>query len=288
MRHAAFIAGMLTAVALPVIQEAPAKPPAPAPPAPKPLVAMSPDGARIVYEVTGSGPALMLLHGGGQTRRSWNDAGYVDRLSKRFTVITVDLRGGGESDKPETADSYALERVMGDLQAVADAASAKTFHLWGFGHGATIARTLAARSDRVISAVLVSTTMGPAVTGVTKDAMVAMREKWQAMLDAKRAGKLDVKTLSPGDRAALEGGMAVNAIALGALVEYPPVEPADIKVPTLWVVGADDTAATDNRKSYEPKLAGTKVELKVLSSSSYSDIFFKLDQMFEVVDPFLK
>jgi pimeloyl-ACP methyl ester carboxylesterase len=283
----AAVAGMISSVALPAAQDPPAKPPPPAPPAPKPLVAMSPDGTRIVYEATGSGPAMMLLHGGGQTRRSWHDAGYVDRLSKRFTVITVDLRGGGESDKPETAESYALERVLGDLQAVADAASAKTFHVWGFGHGATLARYLAARSDRVISAVLVSTTMGPPVTGVAKDAMLAMREKWQAMLDAKRIGKLDVKALSPGDRAALEGGMAVNAIALGALVDYPPVEPNEIKVPTLWVLASDDVTAAGNRKAYEPKLAGTKVTLKVLASTNYSDIFFKLDQVFEVVDPFL-
>jgi pimeloyl-ACP methyl ester carboxylesterase len=288
VRQTALITSLLTAIALPILQDAPPKPPPPAPPAPKPLVAMSPDGTRIVYEAMGSGPAMMLLHGGGQTRRSWHDAGYVDRLSKRFTVITVDLRGGGDSDKPETAESYALERLLGDLQSVADAVSAKTFHVWGFGHGATLARYLAARSERVISAVLVSTTMGPPVSGVAKDAMVAMREKWQAMLDAKRAGKLDLKALSPGDRAALEGGMAVNAIALGALVDYPPVEPAEIKVPTLWILASDDAAAVENRKLYEEKLAGSKITLKVLASTNYSDIFFKLDQVFEVAEPFLK
>jgi hypothetical protein len=129
--------------------------------------------------------------------------------------------------------------------------------------------------------------MGPPVSGVAKDAMVAMREKWQGMLDAKRAGKLDVKALSPGDRAALEGGMAVNAVALGALVDYPPVEPTEINVPTLWVLASDDTTATDNRKIYEPKLAGTKVTLKVLASTNYSDVFFKIDQVFDVVEPFL-
>lgn len=58
--------------------------------APTALMATSPDGTKIAYETTGTGPALMLLHGGGQTRRSWNERGYVDRLSKRFTVITVD------------------------------------------------------------------------------------------------------------------------------------------------------------------------------------------------------
>jgi pimeloyl-ACP methyl ester carboxylesterase len=270
----------------PPAQEPP-KPPPPAPPPPKPLVANSPDGTKIVYEVTGSGPAVMLLHGGGQTRRSWHDAGYVDRLSKTFTVITVDLRGSGESDKPETADAYALDRVLADLLAVADAASAKTFHVWGFGHGASIARYLAARSDRVISAVLVGATMGPTVTGLAKDAIVAMRSKWQALLDDKRAGKLDPKSVSAGDRAALENGMAVSAIALGALVDYPPLEPAEIKVPTLWVLASDDATAAANQKLYADKLAGTKVTLKVLPSTTYADIFFKVEQTLEAVGPFL-
>src|SRR5688572_1755250 len=35
------------------------------------------DGTKIAYEVTGSGPALMLVPGGGQSRGSWKDRGYV-------------------------------------------------------------------------------------------------------------------------------------------------------------------------------------------------------------------
>ena len=44
--------------------------------------ATSNDGTRLAFDVTGSGPAVMLLHGGGQTRKSWHDAGYVARLAK--------------------------------------------------------------------------------------------------------------------------------------------------------------------------------------------------------------
>jgi pimeloyl-ACP methyl ester carboxylesterase len=285
-RHALTAVGLILGLSVFAAQE-PQKPAPPPPPAPKPLVATSPDNTRIVYEVTGSGPAVMLIHGGGQTRRSWHDAGYVDRLSKTFTVITVDLRGSGESDKPETAEAYALDRVLADLYAVADATSAARFHVWGFGHGASIARYLAARSDRVISAVLVAATMGPTVTGLAKDAIVAMRAKWQALLDEKRKGTLDVKTLPHGDRAALENGMAVSAIALGALVDYPPLEPAEIKVPTLWVLASDDAAAAANQKQYADKLAETKVTLKVLPSTTYADIFFKVEQTLETVMPFL-
>lgn len=278
---------------------APQKPAAPATPAataqaattaaktPKALMATSADGTKIAYETTGTGPVLMLLHGGGQTRRSWNERGYVDRLSKRFTVITVDLRGSGESDKPDTAEAYALDAVLADLVAVADAAGAKRFHLWGFGHGASIGRYLAARSDRVISAVLVAADMGPTLSGPVKDAINGMRAKWQPLLEAQKAGTLDLKGMSPGDRDAWNSGVARSAIALGALVDYPPLEPAEIKVPTLWLVGAADETGLGNAKKYEGKLAGTKVTLKQVSGLSYSDSFARIDPILAEVEPFL-
>ena len=263
-----------------------AAPAAPAPAAPKAQIATSPDGTRLAYEVTGTGPVVLLVHGGGQTRRSWNQLGYVDRLSKRFTVITFDVRGVGESDKPLTAGAYALDRLLADMLAVADAAKAPRFHLFAFGQGATLGRYLAARSDRVISAVLVGTTMGPAVSGVFKDAITGMRAKWQPAIEAQAAGKIDAAKLSPNDRAAWDGGMAMTVLSLGALLEYPPLEPGDIKAPTLWVMGADDSAM-ENVKAYEGKLKGGMVTLKVLSSVNYSDSFMKMEQVMAEVEPFL-
>ena len=190
-------------------------------PAPKALIATSGDGTKIAYERSGSGPALLLLHGGGQTRSAWNESGYVERLSKRFTVITMDQRGSGDSDKPVTPEAYGLDRVLADVLAVADAAGAQKFYLWGYGHGASIARYLAARSDRVISAVLVATTIGPAVTGIVKDAIVAMRTKWQPLMEARRDGKLDMSKLSAGDRSALEGGTSHRRVIIGRDARLP-------------------------------------------------------------------
>lgn len=245
------------------------------------------DGTKIAYEVSGSGPALLLVHGGGQTRQSWAERGYVDRLNKKFTVIRIDLRGSGDSGRPDSVEAYALDTVLADILAVADAAGAKRFHLWGFGHGASIGRHLAVRSDRVISAVLVGADMGPTVSGAVKDAIIAMRTKWQPLLDARRAGTFDIKKLSIGDRDAWDHGVALSAVALGALVDYPPVEPADIKVPTLWLVGAADASGMENVKQYEGKLAGTKVTFKPLSGLSYSDSFSRIDPVLAEVEPFL-
>jgi pimeloyl-ACP methyl ester carboxylesterase len=251
-------------------------------------MATSKDGTRIAYEVTGTGPALMLVPGGGQSRGSWKDRGYVDRLSKSFTVITLDLRGTGDSDKPAKPGTYALELMLDDLLAVADAAKAPKFHLWGFGHGAAIGRYLAARSDRVISAVLAGTTMGPPVEGMVKDAIIGMRTKWMPVIEAQAAGTLDKSKLTPGDMVALEGGVAVTTLMLGALVDYPVLEPAEIKVPTLWLIGAADTSAMENVKAYQPKLKGTAVTLKLLDGLSYSDSFSKLEPALAAVEPFLK
>lgn len=100
--------------------------------------AISRDRTRIAYGVTGTGPAVMLLHGGGQNRESWHELGYVNRLASEFTVITVDIRGNGESDKPTTKAAYAIERLVEDLEAVADAAGASQVTVWGFSYGARL------------------------------------------------------------------------------------------------------------------------------------------------------
>ena len=81
--------------------------------------------------------------------------------------------------------------MLDDLLAVADAAKAARFHLWGYGHGGAIGRYLAARSDRVISGGVVGTPMGPPVDGMVRDAIVGMRAKWMPVVEAQAAGTLD-------------------------------------------------------------------------------------------------
>ena len=245
------------------------------------------DGTKIAYDMTGTGPFLVMLHGGGQSARSWADRDYVTKLKGQFTLVTPDQRGTGASDKPATLEAYALDTLLDDVLAVADAAGAKRFHVWGFGHGATLARYLAARSDRVISAVLVASEFGPALSGTVKDAVTGMRAKWLPLVQQKTAGTLKVDALSLSDRTAWDNGIAVSAMALGAMLDYPALEPAAITAPTLWLVGAADTSAMENAKAYEGKLAGSKVTFKSLSGASYTDSFAKSEVPLAEALPFL-
>lgn len=74
------------------------------------------NGAKLYYEVTGQGPALVLIHSGLADRRMWDDQ--VDAFASRYQVIRYDVRGFGNSDSPTkefspSDDLYQLLDLLG-------------------------------------------------------------------------------------------------------------------------------------------------------------------------------
>src|SRR5713101_2464635 len=104
----------------------------------------SADGTRIAYDVQGHGPALILLPGHGFSRRVWHEYGYPPRLQEQFTVITMDHRNEGESEKPTRPEDYTIDHYIADIHAVADACGMHDFLVWGHSFGATISTHLSA------------------------------------------------------------------------------------------------------------------------------------------------
>lgn len=74
------------------------------------------NGVNIAYIKGGQGPALLLLHGHPQTHVIWHKV--ADTLAQHFTVIASDLRGYGDSDKPQGLPDHSnySKRVMGEDQ----------------------------------------------------------------------------------------------------------------------------------------------------------------------------
>jgi pimeloyl-ACP methyl ester carboxylesterase len=89
----------------------------------------SADGTPIAFDETGSGPPLVLVHGGVSDRTYWTPV--VPALAQHFTVFAVDRRGRGASGD---APTYAIEREFADLAAVVDAIS-EPVHLVGHSYG---------------------------------------------------------------------------------------------------------------------------------------------------------
>ena len=65
-------------------------------------------------------------------------AGWVDSLATDYQVISFDARGNGESDKPTDPDDYALDLMVGDVLAVADACEAERVHYLGWSLGGKV------------------------------------------------------------------------------------------------------------------------------------------------------
>jgi len=78
---------------------------------------ISANGAQIFVRVGGQGPAVVLLHGYGETGDMW--APLAARLARDHTVIVPDLRGMGLSSHP--AGGYDKKTQAGDVAAVLDA-----------------------------------------------------------------------------------------------------------------------------------------------------------------------
>jgi pimeloyl-ACP methyl ester carboxylesterase len=248
------------------------------------VFAVSPDGVRIAYETWGEGPPLVLLHGGGQSRRDWIQAGYVARLQDRFRVIAVDARGHGESDKPTRRSDYAIERVMGDMLTVADACEAERFDLIGYSYGGNIGRYLASRTDRVARFVLLGIGFGRGAPDSLRGRVEATLAPWAAVL----ADPPDPHALSPAQQAIWRQGAVAPMLAwFGALLDWPAIEPADLRCPTLWLVGSrNEHGALDSLAKYGPTLP-PNVRAQVLEGLDHFAELTATDQVLPPIETFL-
>ena len=92
----------------------------------------------------GSGPPLLLLHGNPQTHAMWHEV--APRLAEDFTVVATDLRGYGDSSKPETTPDHApySKRAMArDQVAVMRALGFERFFVCGHDRGGRVAYRMA-------------------------------------------------------------------------------------------------------------------------------------------------
>jgi pimeloyl-ACP methyl ester carboxylesterase len=76
------------------------------------------DGLTLAADITGawSGPAVLLLHGGGQTRHAWGATSQA-LADAGFLAVTVDQRGHGESDWAADGD-YGISAYARDVRAL--------------------------------------------------------------------------------------------------------------------------------------------------------------------------
>ena len=106
----------------------------------KALNVTTPDGLTIAAQEYGNpnGPGIVFIHGFSQSNLSWMRQTDSD-LTKEFHIVTYDLRGHGNSDKPLDPARYKDSKAWGDeVQAVMDAAGFKRPVLAGWSYAGRV------------------------------------------------------------------------------------------------------------------------------------------------------
>jgi pimeloyl-ACP methyl ester carboxylesterase len=108
------------------------------------------DSVKIHYEVKGAGSPVILIHGFIVDGESWKKtAVYTDLLTAGYKVITLDMRGNGQSDKPHDTTAYKNDAEAKDIMALAKLLSLKKYHVLGYSRGSIIASRLLILDKRV-------------------------------------------------------------------------------------------------------------------------------------------
>ncbi len=113
------------------------------------------DGEQMAYVDEGEGPAVMLLHGFINSAASWEGTELKKQLlAQGFRTIVPDLRGNGNSAKPQTDAAYADFAEIKDLLALADHLKLEEYMAVGYSRGSILLANLLTREPRISRAVI--------------------------------------------------------------------------------------------------------------------------------------
>jgi haloacetate dehalogenase len=112
-------------------------------------------GVRLRARRAGNGPPVLLLHGHPQTHAMWHRV--APTLAGRFTVVMMDLRGYGDSGRPEAgahSAAYSKREMALDAMAVMQSQGFEQFQVLAHDRGARVAHRLAVDHPQAVSRLL--------------------------------------------------------------------------------------------------------------------------------------
>ncbi|CAB3691816.1 Haloacetate dehalogenase H-1 [Paraburkholderia sediminicola] len=136
------------------------------------------DGIHIHAIRGGNGPALLLLHGHPQTHAIWHKV--APTLARHFTVIAADLRGYGDSGKPEGESdhsNYSKRRMAADQVSLMRAHGFTQFAVVGHDRGGRVAARMALDHPQAVTK-LVTLDVAPTLAMYEQTSFAFARAYW--------------------------------------------------------------------------------------------------------------
>jgi 3-oxoadipate enol-lactonase len=247
------------------------------------------------YKEEGKGETLLLVHGLNGEYLSW--APVMGELARGWRTIAVDLRGHGESGKPD--ETYSIKTFAEDLHAFLGEMHIPRAHIMGHSMGGAVAQQLALdHPEEVASLVLVATFSRPAA-GLRRTferlRKILRGKGYRFFLDAVIALAFTPAYLAahPGEiakvkkrRLAINNGAAIARATRACLDVNLTKRIGGIRTPTLVLCGWEDRF-TPVSLSEEIHQAIPGSMLKIMEGVGHSLFMENPPGFLEIVKPFL-
>lgn len=138
-----------------------------------------PDGPRIRFAIAGQGTPLLLLHGHPQTHATWRKI--APELARRHTIVAADLRGYGDSGKPDGGPDhagYSKRAMAADMVALMRALGHDRFQVAGHNRGGRVAHRMALDHPEAVEKLAVFDIAPTATMYARTDMAFATRYFW--------------------------------------------------------------------------------------------------------------
>ena len=220
------------------------------------------DGVQVFYEAAGAGSAVLLSHGYGATSQMWK--GQVDALKDEYRVITWDMRGHGQTDSPDDPAVYSEAATVDDMAAILREEGVTQAVIGGLSLGGYMSLAFYLKHPEMVRALMLFDT-GPGYRNPQA------RQAWNETAETRAKAFEERGLAAAGGGAEVRvsqhrsaAGLAKAARGMLAQFDARVIESlADIKVPTLILVGAKDQpflAATDYMTTRIPNATKVVIE----------------------------
>jgi pimeloyl-ACP methyl ester carboxylesterase len=242
------------------------------------------DGQTISYRCSGNGPGLVMLHGGFiQDKRIWSDLSYVDSLKNNYTVITMDIRGHGESSKPKDEKYYSIDFLVSDIEAIVRAVGLNNFMICGFSLGASIALHMSTMR-RLKGVIAIGSFFGQELIDYGNQNIPGIEETLKAI----RENLLNESSLSPQEKFFIDNtDLEVVLAIFKAMARWPKIEPSMVQSPTMLLAGKADEPIYSVLKRQSSDIQSSGIKLSFIDGLDHFQTLTEKDKVFPEMRDFL-
>lgn len=245
------------------------------------------------YEINGQGEPLVFIHGLGSSSRDWEPQ--KEYFSNAFQVVTYDVRGHGQSDKPP--GPYSIPTFAADLAGLIENLGIAPVHLVGYSMGGWIAFQLAVSYPNLLKSMVIVNSSPELVPRTFQErAAVWQRTILFRLFSMRKIGEIIAKRIfiKPEqeelrhtfiERWAENHKPAYMAAFRAALGWTVFTQLGEIKTPTLVLTTTEDYTPVTEKEVYTALMPNAK--LQVIEDARHAPQVEKSIEFNQLIEKFL-